>query len=632
MVNRPTYEKLEQRLKALDKEASAHRQAEQKLKRAEQEKSAILDTLLEHVVYQDTDMNVLWANQAACNSVGMKREDVVGRHCYEVWANRQSTCEDCPVAKARDTGESQAVEKATPDGRWWHIQGYPLRDDISQIVGMVELTLDITERKRAEEKLKESEALFRTVADFTYDWEHWLGPDGRYIYVSPSCERITGYTADEFLQNSELLVTITHPDDKVTVTRHISEDLHSRKVHRIEFRIITRTGNVRWISHFCQPVFSPDGHYLGRRGSSRDITDRKAAEQALRESEERYRSIVNTAHEGIYVLDADGKISFLNRQLAKMLGYRVEEMDGKLLVDFIDDLTVVETFREKSTDKQENKLSHDFRFRHKSNEEFWGMISSSAIYDNDGKSAGALGMVIDVTERKKAELALKHANDEFKAFIDTVSHDLKNPIMSIEGFCNLLLRKYGDKLDDKGRGYLQVIGAGAIRMGHLVSDLLELSKIGQVVPNLKSVDCSDLVNEVVSNLRGRLEESGIELVIAQTFPTIYCDAERMHQVFENLLTNAIRFARNAEKPKIDVGYEDVGDHYRFYVRDYGVGIDPKYHRRIFLLFQRISEEGNEDGTGLGLTIVERLVRQHDGTIWVESKREEGATFYFTIPK
>jgi PAS domain S-box-containing protein len=629
---KPIHEKQEQRLETNDKEAFANRKAEQTLKRAEQEKSAILDTLLEHVIYQDTDMKVLWANQAACNSVGMKREEVIGRHCYEVWAQRQSTCEDCPVATARDTGKSQTVEKKTPDGRWWHIEGYPLRDDSGQIVGMVELTLEITERKRAEERLEESKEFFRTVADFTYDWEHWVSPEGKYIYVSPSCERITGYTADEFLENSELLMTITHPDDKATIARHISEDLHSREVHHIDFRIITRTGHTRWISLFCRPVFSSEGHYLGRRGSSRDITDRKVAEQALRESEERYRNIVNTAHEGIYVLDADGKISFLNRQLAKMLGYRVEDMDGKLLVDFIDDLTVVETFREESANKQKKESPHDFRFRHKSNEEFWGMISSTAIYDKNGKSVGALGMVIDVTERKKAELALKNANDELKAFIDTVSHDLKNPIISIEGFSKLLLRKYGDKLDDKGRNYLEVIGAGATRMDNLVSDLLELSRIGQVAPNLKSVDCCGLVNEVVYNLRGRLEETGVELMIDQTLPTIYCDEERMHQVFENLLANAIRFAGNAEKKRIDIGYDDVGNHHRFYVRDYGVGIDPEHHRRIFHLFHRIPEEGNEDGTGLGLAIVERLVRQHDGKVWVKSERGKGASFYFILPR
>jgi PAS domain S-box-containing protein len=154
MAEKPSYEALEQRLNKLEGEVSSCRQAEEDAMRTEREGRAILDSLLEHVVYQDTEMNVVWANQAACGSVGMTREDLIGRHCYEVWAGRKSTCEDCPVAKARDTGKAEAVEKVTPDGRWWYIQGYPVRDDHGHIVGMTELTLDITERKAAEVALR----------------------------------------------------------------------------------------------------------------------------------------------------------------------------------------------------------------------------------------------------------------------------------------------------------------------------------------------------------------------------------------------------------------------------------------------------------------------------------------------
>jgi len=154
MAKKPSYQALEQRLNKLEGEVSSRRQAEEEAKRTEQQGRAILDSLLEHVVYQDTEMNIVWANQAACKSVGKTREDLIGRHCYEVWADRESTCEDCPVAKARDTGKAQAVEKMTPDGRWWYIQGYPVRDDPGHIVGMAELTLDITERKAAEVALR----------------------------------------------------------------------------------------------------------------------------------------------------------------------------------------------------------------------------------------------------------------------------------------------------------------------------------------------------------------------------------------------------------------------------------------------------------------------------------------------
>jgi PAS domain S-box-containing protein len=154
MAEKPSYEALEQRVNKLEKEALGPRQADRVSKLTEHEEKAILDSLLEHVVYQDTKHRILWANQAACNSAGMTRDGVIGRCCYDVWAGRESPCEDCPVAKARQTGKPETVEKMTPDGRWWYIQGYPVRDDRGHIMGVTELTLDITDRKKAEVALR----------------------------------------------------------------------------------------------------------------------------------------------------------------------------------------------------------------------------------------------------------------------------------------------------------------------------------------------------------------------------------------------------------------------------------------------------------------------------------------------
>jgi len=632
MAVESTKHNLRQQLDTLQKQYIELRQAEKHLRQAEAEKSAILDSLVEHVVYQDNDLHVLWANRAACDSVGMHREDLIGRHCYEIWTQRKSPCTDCPVVKARDSKKPEMIEKETPDGRWWHIQGYPVRDADGDVTGMVELTLDITNAKRAEAKLREKELLFRTVADFAYDWEYWTDPGQTYLYVSPSCKRITGYAPEAFFHDPELLERITHPEDRATISKHIHEEMENQMAYHVDFRIITRSGEVRWIGHLCRPVFDADGRYLGRRSSNRDITERKMAEQALRKSEEKFRQIVNTAHEGIYVLDSDGKITFVNRQMANMIGYGVEEMHGRYLGDFIDDITSVENCRDHCTDEENRQIPQDLHFRCKGDSDFWGMVSSSPIYDEDGRFTGALGMVADVTERKKAELAVRQANSELKAFIDTVSHDLKSPIISTEILCNLLSEKYGDRLDAKGRRYLQLISASTSQMSRLVSDLLDLSRIGQVVPNLKNVDFSALVNDVVAKFQGIIGDGDMELVVSHDFPTIYCDAERMQQVLDNLLANAVRFARSADKPRVEVGYEDAGNYHRCYVSDNGVGIDGQHHRKIFDAFQRIAEKGNEEGTGLGLTIVQRLVEQHRGKVWVESEKGKGATFYFTLPK
>jgi PAS domain S-box-containing protein len=355
-------------------------------------------------------------------------------------------------------------------------------------------------------------------------------------------------------------------------------------------------------------------------------------DRRLRESEERYRRIVNTAQEGIYVVDTEVKINFVNRRMAEMLGYTVEEMLGRYLMDFVDDLAPVDVYETLDWDKGTITKPHDFRFRCNDGSELWGMVASSTVHDDEGSFLGALGMVIDVTERKEAERALRKTNEELRNFVDTVSHDLKNPIVAIRGFSTLLLRNYEEKLEDKGRGYLDIIDASARQMERLVSDLLALSRLGQVVPNLSSVIFRKIVDKAVSSLQGRLNEIGIELVVAQDLPIIYCDGERMYQVFENLLSNAISSAGDGKKPKIEIGYEAQGEYHRFYVRDNGVGIDPKDHRKIFEMFHRTQEKGHREGTGLGLAIVDRIIRQHGGKVWVESQKDKGATFYFTLPR
>jgi signal transduction histidine kinase len=238
----------------------------------------------------------------------------------------------------------------------------------------------------------------------------------------------------------------------------------------------------------------------------------------------------------------------------------------------------------------------------------------------------------DRLARKEAEEELQKKNEELKNFAHVVSHDLKTPIMSMEGFSSLLLEKYRDTLDDEGRMYLQRINASARRMEALVSDLLALSKIGRVVSSFENVSCGEIVGNVASDVQDKLESSGIELVVANNLPSICCDRRRIRQVFENLVVNAIKFTRGTKNPQIEIGYEDRGDFHQFYVRDNGIGIDPKHHRRIFEIFHRLQQIQDEEGTGLGLAIVDRIVNNHGGKVWVESEKGKGSTFYFTLPR
>lgn len=228
---------------------------------------------------------------------------------------------------------------------------------------------------------------------------------------------------------------------------------------------------------------------------------------------------------------------------------------------------------------------------------------------------------------------LKAANDELENFVYTVSHDLKSPIVSIQGFASILLQEFTTDLNEEARHFLSRIQFNANRMEKLIRDLLELSRIGRVVNPFELVDSRQIVLEAQNELIYQIQEQKIELRVAVDLPPVFCDRNRLVQVFSNLIGNAVKYIGQPETPLIEVGWEPVENAIQFFVRDNGIGIERQYFEKIFGLFQILNPaEGDEKiGTGVGLTIVKRIVENHGGRIWVDSEKGHGATFYFTIP-
>ncbi|MGK7923125.1 MAG: PAS domain S-box protein, partial [Trichodesmium sp.] len=206
---------------------------------------------------------------------------------------------------------------------------------LTELGKMYAVASDITELKKNEQALKKSEERFRTVADFTYDWEYWLNPEGKFIYVSPSCERITGYTPEEFLENPNLFKTIVHPQDWQMVKQYFADSFETDSTYSMDFRIITRGGETKWIGHRCQTVYSQDRRWLGRRVSNRDISDYKQMEISLRDSEERFRSIFAQAGVAIIQATATGELLLFNQKFVELVKYSPEELLHKKLTDII---------------------------------------------------------------------------------------------------------------------------------------------------------------------------------------------------------------------------------------------------------------------------------------------------------
>ena len=363
-----------------------------------------------------------------------------------------------------------------------------------------------------------------------------------------------------------------------------------------------------------------------------DRIARKRAEEALRESEARFRNIVEGSQAGYCFIDKNGRFQDCNDAWLRMHGYASpEEVMGQHFT-----LTQAEANIEQAERNFENLLngepipSGEAISRCKDGCIAYHTFSANPVVKG-GEVVGAELFFIDISKRKQAEEKLRNINEELKSFSHIVSHDLKTPIVFIQGFSSFLLEGYGDKMDEKGRMCLERIQANANRMEALISDLLALSRIGKVVSTFEEVSFSEIVENVLSNLQDRLNETGVEVILEDHFPSVYCDGERIYQVLDNLLVNAIKFRDRTKSPKIQIGHEDKEEFHQFFVRDNGIGIDAKHHVRVFERFHRLRETNDVEGTGLGLSIVERIVNNHGGKIWVESERGAGSTFYFTIP-
>jgi PAS domain S-box-containing protein len=363
-----------------------------------------------------------------------------------------------------------------------------------------------------------------------------------------------------------------------------------------------------------------------------DRIARKKAEEALRESEERLRKIVEGSQAGYCFIDRDGCFKECNDAWLRMHGFSSrDEVIGQHFT-----LIQAEENKERAEGYFQSLLSGEpipsgeSTSRRKDGSVSYHTFSANPVVEGGGV-VGVDSFFIDITQRKEAEQELRSINEELKSFSHIVSHDLKTPIVFIQGFTTFLLESYKDKLDEKGWTCLERIKVNANRMEALISDLLALSKIGKVVSTFKDVSCAEIVESVVTNLQDRLKERGVAVVVAENLPTICCDGERIYQVLDNLVVNAIKFRDGTRKPRIEIGYEDKGAFHQFWVRDNGIGIDSKHHVRIFERFHRLRETEDIEGTGLGLSIVERIINNHGGRIWVESERGVGSTFYFTIP-
>ncbi|MBI3666922.1 MAG: PAS domain S-box protein [Acidobacteria bacterium] len=364
--------------------------------------------------------------------------------------------------------------------------------------------------------------------------------------------------------------------------------------------------------------------------------EKERVEEKLRQSEEIFRRIVETAGEGIWIIDPEDKATFVNHRMAEMLGYTVDEMMGRPVFDFMDEEGRAFLRSALARRRQGIAEQYDFRFQRQDGTDLLVIVSATPFFDKDGHYAGALAMITDITDRKHAEqeLAAKaeelaRSNAELEQFAHIASHDLKEPLRTVASFVQLLARRYQGKLDPNADQYIALVVQGVKRMQEMIQGLLLYSQVG--APRKSGpVACEAEIGRVLANLQLAIEESGAQ-VVYDPLPTVVVEPQQLCHLFQNLIGNALKF-HGAQPPQVRVSAKEKEKEWLFSVRDNGIGIAPQYSDRIFAIFQRLHQKEEYPGTGIGLAICKKIVEGYGGRIWVESEPGKGSVFYFTLPR
>jgi len=528
------------------------------------------------------------------------------------------------------------------------------------MTGTIGIALSSRRRGRYEDQLRAGEEKFRTICDWTQDWEYWIGPDDSFKYVSPSCTEITGYPPQAFMDDPGLVMQLVHPEDRPTFQEHLDLTLPGRQSYAgwLEFRIVARDGTVRWMHHACRPVHMGE-RYQGRRVSNRDVTEQKLArlEQqqasaALKESERTLRVLIDVIQAGIIQLDAEGVVSFANQRMAEMLGLPLSELVGREYRTLVGPEEVEEAMQslKKMLNGETEFVNCERQYLRADGSQFWGYLTGRRLTNAEGDQAALVGTVTDLTELKtgeekrlRIEQQMLHVQklESLGVLAGGIAHDFNNILLAIMGNASLALHRLpsGSPVEH----HLKQIEVAADKAADLARQMLAYSGKGHFV--LQPLDLNQLVLEMTSMLEVSIsKKAALRFDLAERIPAIVADPTQMRQIVMNLAINAseaigdengvISIAtgcRHCDRAFLADSWlnDDLceGAYVFLKVTDTGCGMDPETVGRIFEPFFTTKFTGR----GLGMAAILGIVRGHKGAIKVESQPGQGTSFTIFVP-
>ncbi len=494
---------------------------------------------------------------------------------------------------------------------------------------------------RALARAHQSEQKFKLISAVSsdYTFESIVDEQGnaKAIWVGGAFRKMTGYTYEEYSAKGGWYGHI-HPDDLEKDEEDMRKLRNNEEVIGSEIRTYAKDGTIRWERVFAHPVWSKaENRLVGIIGAVQDITAQKEAEALLKETLLQQSAILDNIPDMAWLKDLDSRYIAVNEQFSKISGKHIDGIIGKTDHDIWekefadkyreDDLEVIRSGKR----RQMEEFQRDYNGR-----EYWVETIKTPICNAQGGIIGTIGIAREITERKKAEMErerliseLEAKNAELERFTYTVSHDLKSPLVTITGFLSYLETDARSGRFDKFKTDLERIQQAVNKMQNLLKDLLELSRIGRLMNDPVEIQFGEIVREALEMTEGQLKASRVDIEFTDEGYRMRGDYTRLVEVVQNLLDNAVKFMGSQPNPLIRIGVlKNESNQPVFFVQDNGIGIEPQFIGRIFGLFNKL--DSNSDGTGVGLTIVKRIIEVHGGQIWVESEPGKGSTFFFTL--
>jgi PAS domain S-box-containing protein len=637
---------------------------------------------MDSIITVDEQQRIVLFNAAAERMFRCPAAEALGQPMARFIPQRFQAAHAGHIRKFGETGVTNRAMGAM--GALWAVradgQEFQIEASISQIVtgGKKLFTVilrDITERKRAEDALRQSNARRRFALETAKlgDWE--LDLTTLQATRSLRHDEIFGYQSLLPEWNFDIFLRHVHPEDRERVREDFQGCVSQGKRWEFECRIVCPNGDIRWIWACGDRYPESSGDVTRMFGIVEDITERKSIEDGLvgqaeelsRQAEEVQRSqraleiqtltlqsVLDSMAEGLVAADEQGNFILWNPSAKKILGRGPAHLPSQ---EWTEHYGLYLPDRVTPFPPEQNPLARAIHGEASTAEVFvrnpehaegvWIEASASPLKDQNGAVRGGVVAFRDITQKRAAEqeirklneeleervmqrtAELQAANRELEAFSYSVSHDLRAPLRHISGFSKMLLEEFGARLEPEAQRYLQRIQEGTRRMGLLVDDLLNLARLGRHELQLRVTGLDSIVKDVVNDLKAETEGRSVEWKIG-SLPYVEGDPALLQQVFHNLLSNALKYSRPRAHALIEVGQKQEAGQPVVFVRDNGVGFSMKYADKLFGVFQRLHRSEDFEGTGVGLATVLRIVQKHGGRIWAEAELDQGATFYFTL--